>query len=152
MIRKAGFGDAKDVLKLIDGLAKYEKLDPPTEEAKSRLIQHGWPTDGSSPRFEVLLAIDDATGSAVGYAVTFETYSTFLAQPTLYLEDIFVLPAFRGQGHGKALLNTLIERARDHGYGRLEWVVLDWNKSARDFYESLGAGYMQEWLHYRITV
>ena len=75
-----------------------------------------------------------------------------MAQPTLYLEDIFVLPAFRGQGHGKALLNTLIERARDHGYGRLEWVVLDWNKSARDFYESLGAGYMQEWLHYRITV
>jgi GNAT superfamily N-acetyltransferase len=152
MIRIAKRQDADIVCSLIDGLADYEKLERPTPEAKARLKEHGWPEDGSAPRFSVLLAIDDASETPVGYAITFETYSTFLAQPTLYLEDIFVLPGHRGHGHGKALLTTLIESAKTQGYGRVEWVVLDWNTSARAFYESLGAGYMSEWLHYRIPL
>src|SRR5258708_22118007 len=105
-IRKAERADANALIELISALAQYEKLDPPTEDARQRLIEHGW---SESPKFEVWLA--EAEGKAVGYTISFETYSTFLARPTLYLEDIFVLPQFRNSGIGYALFKNLAQLA-----------------------------------------
>jgi len=92
-----------------------------------------------------------ADGLPVGYAIVFETYSTFLARPTLYLEDLFVLPAFRGQGAGRALFETMADLAVERGCGRMEWVCLDWNRNAQAFYERVGARHMTEWYPYRLT-
>src|SRR3989442_15751231 len=100
IVRRAILADAETVLNLITQLAHYEKLNPPDEEARARLLEDGW---GNSPRFEAWLA--EADGLPVGYAIVFETYSTFLARPTLYLEDIFVLPEHRGKGAGYALFH-----------------------------------------------
>ena len=145
-VRRAILADAETVLNLITQLAHYEKLDPPDESARARLLEDGW---GDSPRFEAWLAEID--GIPVGYAIVFETYSTFLARPTLYLEDIFVLPAFRRRGIGQALLRHTIQLAHERGCGRMEWTCLDWNTKAQAAYERLGARCMREWLLYRLT-
>lgn len=140
--------DAPALLKLIRALAEFEKLSPPDAEAEARLIEDGF---GPRPRFEAWLAWVEGTAEPVGYAVLFETYSTFLARPTLYLEDIFVLPEFRGGGLGKAFLRHCIRLAYERGCGRVEWTCLDWNTTAQCFYERLGARRMKEWFLYRLT-
>jgi GNAT superfamily N-acetyltransferase len=152
LIRVADASDAETVLGLIDALADYEELARPTEDARGRLKAHGWPIDGSRPLYTAWLSIDDSTGEAAGYAITFITYSTFLARPTMYLEDLFVLPEFRRAGHGKALIQKVVECARESDCGRVEWVVLDWNTSAQEFYQGMGASHLTEWLHYRLTL
>ena len=144
-VRRAEREDADDLIALITELAHYEKLDPPDEEARRRLLEHGW---GDAPRFEAWIAILD--GLAVGYAVLFETYSSFLARPTLYLEDIFVLPDHRTRGVGYRLFREVARQAVERGCGRMEWVCLDWNRAGLSFYERIGARHLSEWMTFRL--
>ncbi|MGA7732651.1 MAG: GNAT family N-acetyltransferase [Chloroflexia bacterium] len=144
-VRKAEAGDADLLIGLILGLAEFEKLPPPDEEAQRRLVKDAF---GSHPRFEVFLA--EIEGRVAGYAFTFETYSTFLALPTLYLEDLFVLPEYRGRKVGYALMLYLASEAVRRGCGRMEWVVLDWNTHAQEFYKRLGARHLDDWYYYRL--
>lgn len=144
-IRSATVGDLPTLTRLIDALADYEKLERPDAAARDRLLRDGF---GPTPRFRAYLGNLD--GEPVAYAIAYDTYSSFLARPTLYLEDIFVLPDARGMGLGKAIFRHLIAEARDGGYGRMEWVVLDWNQAAIDFYERLGARRLDEWHTYRL--
>ena len=136
--------DVPRLLDLIDGLADYEKLARPDAEARERLAG-----DAASGRFRTLLA--ELDGQVVGYAIYFFTYSTFLARPTLYLEDIFVLPERRGQGAGKALFRACAAEAVRQECGRMEWQVLDWNQPSIDFYERAGARLQKEWIPCRLT-
>lgn len=145
-IRPATRSDAEVFLSLVDALADYEKLDRPSPDARERLVRDGF---GAEPRFQPYLA--ELDGRTVGYAITFPTYSSFLALPTFYLEDLFVLPEARGAGVGKALFRHLAAEAVRQGCGRMEWVVLDWNQLAIDFYERLGATRLREWHTYRLT-
>jgi len=145
-VRRARPDEAQVLLQLILGLAEYEKLDPPDEAAQQRLVRDIF---GEKPRLEAWLVFAD--GEAAGYALVFETYSSFLALPTLYLEDIFVKPEFRGCGAGKAMFLRLVEEAARRGCGRMEWVVLDWNQPALDFYEHFGARRLNEWITMRLT-
>ena len=145
-IRPAQRADAPALLELIVALANFEKLAPPDAEAQRRLVEDAF---GDRPRFESWLAFWE--GTAVAYAITFETYSSFLARPSLYLEDIFVLPEFRGRGIGSALLRRCIRTAHERGCGRMEWTCLDWNTKAQATYEQLGARRMKEWFLYRLT-
>jgi GNAT superfamily N-acetyltransferase len=145
-VRKAEKQDAASLLGLIDALAEYEKLDPPDPAAKQRLIVDVF---GNTPRLEAYLAFRE--GEAIGYALILESYSSFLALPTLYLEDVFVLKEFRKFKAGLALFLTVNELAKERGCGRLDFVVLDWNSSAQEFYKQLGAKYLPEWQLYRLT-
>jgi GNAT superfamily N-acetyltransferase len=104
---------------------------------------------GPKPAAEVLIAW--AGPEAVGFAVYFQNYSTFLGRPGIYLEDLFVLPQWRRQGHGRRLLAEIARIAMERSCGRLEWAVLDWNEPALQFYRSLGAKAMDEWTVYRLT-
>lgn len=146
MIRLATPTDLPAIIRLIRALADYEKLSHQVVIEEARLREHLF---GPKPYAEVLLAEDG--GQVVGYALFFHTYSTFLAQPSLYLEDLFVLPEQRGHGHGKALLAQLARLAVERGCGRFEWMVLDWNTPAIQFYESLGAAVSPEWKLCRMT-
>ena len=147
-IRRATRSDAEELLKLIVALAEFEKLPPPDAAAQQRLVNDGF----SEPaRFESWLAFWDGAKQPVAYAFLFETYSSFLARPTLYLEDIFVLPAFRRKGIGSALLRHCIQMAHQRGCGRMEWTCLDWNTKAQAAYKQLGAHQMNEWFLYRMT-
>jgi GNAT superfamily N-acetyltransferase len=146
VIRRAERQDAQLLLDLITALAHYEKLEPPDAGARQRLIEDGW---GDRPRYAAWLA--ELHGRAVAYAIVFETYSTFLAQPTLYIEDIFVLPDYRRNGVGGALFRRLVQEAVDQGCGRMEWVCLDWNQPGLEFYEKLGARRLGEWVTFRLT-
>jgi GNAT superfamily N-acetyltransferase len=101
------------------------------------------------PRIECHLGEHD--GQPAGYAFVFESYSSFLALPTLYLEDLFVLPAYRSKRVGYALFTAMVRLAHDRGCGRMEWTVLDWNRLAIDFYRRLGATHMQQWHLYRLV-
>ena len=153
-IRRADRSDAKTLLRLVCALADYEKLDRPTAEAQTRLMRDGWPSVGE-PRFQSWLAeAADANGAveAVGYAITFFTYSSFLARRTLYIEDIFILPERRREGIGTALFDALVVEAQAQGCGRMEWVVLDWNTSAQQFYQNLGAAHLEDWQYYRLPI
>lgn len=145
LIRKAQRGDGEVLLSLIDALANYEKLPRPDAAARDRLLQD---TFGDRRRIEVFLA--ELAGKPVGYAIIFETYSSFLALPSLYLEDIFVLSDYRGRQVGYRLFLHCVEEAHRRGCGRMEWAVLDWNRPAIDFYERFGARQMKEWLCYRL--
>ena len=145
-IEPATVDDVPIILEMIRGLAEYEKLADTviaTEEALRRTLF------GPRPFAEVLLAFDAA--EPVGFALFFPNYSTFLAKPGLYLEDVFVKPHARGHGIGLALLKRLAAIARDRDYGRMEWSVLDWNESAIGFYKKLGAVLMEEWRICRMT-
>ena len=139
-------GDVPTILALIRELAEYEKLLDRVEATEQRLRETLF---GPRPYAEVLIARLD--GQPVGYALFFHNYSTFLARPGLYLEDVYVRPAFRKRGVGKALLREVARVARARGCGRLEWSVLDWNQPSIDFYLSLGARPMGEWTTYRMT-
>jgi GNAT superfamily N-acetyltransferase len=131
---------------LIRALAEYERLEPPDAGAGARLIEHGF---GSRPRFEAYLAAME--GVDVGYAIVFETYSTFLARPSLYVEDLFVRPEARRQGVGAALLRYLATEAVTRGCGRMEWTVLDWNELAQRVYRRIGAQMLDKWRLCRLT-
>ncbi len=145
IIRQATRKDGKALLHLIDALANFEKLDRPTRSARRRLLLGAF---GKKKRFDALLA--ESNGKAIGYAVFFETYSSFLALPTLYLEDIFVLPEYRRQNVGLQLFKKCVSEAKRRGCGRMEWMVLDWNRNAIRFYDRLGARQLREWLPFRL--
>ncbi|HEX2092217.1 MAG TPA: GNAT family N-acetyltransferase [Longimicrobiaceae bacterium] len=145
-VRSAGPADVETFLTLVDALADYEKLDRPTPEARERLLRDAF---GPNPRIQVHLL--EREGRAVGYTITLETYSSFLALPTLYLEDLFVLPEARRLGVGRAAFRFLAGEALRRGCGRMEWQVLDWNQLAIDFYEELGARRLSQWYTYRLT-
>ena len=138
-------GDVPSILALIRELAEYEKLSDRVSATEASLRRDLF---GPRPYAEVLMGRLDLT--TVGYALFFHSYSTFLGKPGLYLEDVYVQPAARGMGVGKALLRGVARTARDRNCGRIEWSVLDWNKPSIDFYLSLGAVPMDEWTMYRL--
>jgi GNAT superfamily N-acetyltransferase len=144
-VRKLRPPDVPRLLGLIDGLADYEKLDRPDAAARERLAADA---AADPPRFSTLLAEID--GQVVGYAIFFFTYSTFRARPTLYLEDVFVLPERRGQGAGVALFRACAREAVARGCARMEWQVLAWNTPSIEFYDRLGARHQADWLPYRL--
>src|SRR5438552_17662732 len=148
VLRRAVRQDAPALIELICALAQFEKLAPPNSEEQRRLIEDGF---GERPRFEAWLGFWQDGPAPVGYAVFFETYSTFRATPTLYLEDIFVLPEYRRRGIGSALLRHCIQLAHDRGCARMEWTCLDWNTKAQQVYQRIGARQLAEWYLYRLT-
>ena len=135
-----------DFISLINALADYEHLSRPDVAAIERLRRDAL---GPQPRFEAALAMN-AAGVAVGYATWFHTYSTFLAKPTIYLEDLFVREDARESGAGSALFEHVRTLGANRGCGRMEWQVLDWNTLAREFYHRRQATWMKEWLLYRV--
>jgi len=145
-IRRGQARDAAVILGLIRGLAEYEGLAHEVEATIGRVRRHGF---GRRRYFETLICRRD--GRPVGFALYFFTYSTFLARPSLYLEDLFVRPEERGNGAGKALLKALARIAVARGCGRMEWTVLDWNRPAIGFYLRLGARLRKEWILTRLT-
>lgn len=146
VIRPLTDDDIPAFLDLIGALADYEHLPRPDADARSRLAADA---RAQPATFQVLLAHLD--GVVVGYALFFMTYSTFLARPTLYLEDLFVQPEFRSRGAGTALFRHCAWLAVQRGCGRMEWQVLDWNAPALAFYEAQGAHRLAEWLPCRLT-
>ena len=133
-------------LYLIDKLAKYEKLIPPNKKAKIQLRKDGL---SKKPKYEAYIGkIDD---KYVGYVIFFMTYSSILAKPTLYLEDIFVLKEHRNAGIGQKLFNFIVSKAKERDCGRIEWHVLSWNQLGIKFYEKNNAKQLSNWLLYRLT-
>jgi GNAT superfamily N-acetyltransferase len=145
-IRRAARGDAGTIFGLVRGLAEYERLAHEVTATPGRLRRHGF---GRRRYFETLLCFRGRV--AVGFALYYFTYSTFAGRPTLYLEDLFVVPAARGEGAGRALLRALARIAVRRGCGRMEWTVLDWNRPSIRFYEALGARLRKEWVLTRLT-
>ena len=145
-IRRATIDDVPVILELIRALAIYERAPnevTATEETLAEILF------GKKPAAEVLLTFENKT--AVGFAVFFHNFSTWLGRPGLYLEDLFVKPEHRGKGYGRALLIHLAKIARERNCGRFEWAVLDWNEPAIQFYRKLGAKPMDEWTVFRLT-
>jgi GNAT superfamily N-acetyltransferase len=138
--------DVPLMLELIRGLATYEKLEDQMIATEAILRESLFGKAGGA---EAVIARVD--GKAAGFALYFHNFSTWLGRRGLYLEDLFVLPSFRGHGVGKALLVYLAGIAVSRECGRFEWQVLDWNQSARDFYENLGARAVPGWVNYRVT-
>jgi GNAT superfamily N-acetyltransferase len=145
-IRIASEADVPLILTFIRDLARYEKLEDKvvaTEESLRATLF------GNRPFAEVLIAEEDETPA--GFAIFFHNYSTFLARPGIYLEDLFVKPEMRGRGYGRALLARLAAIANERGCGRVEWAVLDWNAPSIAFYKSLGAVPLDDWIIFRLT-
>lgn len=145
-LRPATAGDVPTILRCIRGLAEYERLTHACVATEDLLLESLF---GPDPAAHVTLALDGETPA--GFALWFRNYSTFLARPGIYLEDLFVFPEFRGRGLGRRLLESLACTAVDRGYGRLEWAVLDWNVDAIRFYESVGAIPKSEWTTYQVS-
>lgn len=145
-IRPGELADVPLIAELIRGLARYEKLEHEVVMTEEKLTDSLF---GDRRYAETIIAEED--GEPVGFALFFHNYSTFLAQPGIYLEDLFVLPDRRAGGVGRALLERLAQIAVERGCGRLEWAVLDWNEPAIGFYERLGARPNSEWTVYRLT-
>jgi len=145
-IRKASPDDIPLILQFIRELAEYEKAPEQAVATAEDIRRDGFTPN---PKFRVLIA--EWEGEAAGFALFFYHYSTWVGQPTLFLEDLFVRPRFRGRGIGKALLLRLARMAVEEGCGRFEWQVLDWNTPAIEFYRSLGAKVMREWLTMRVS-
>jgi GNAT superfamily N-acetyltransferase len=145
-LRFAAASDVPLILDFIRALADYERLSDQCVATEDALREHLF---GPRPAAEVLLAFEGE--EAAGFALFFTNFSTFLARPGIYLEDLFVKPEFRGRGIGKALLIALAKLAVERGCGRLEWSVLDWNTPSIEFYKSLGAVPMDEWTVFRVT-
>jgi len=145
-IRGATVADVPVILELIRALATYERAPNEVTATEQGLTEVLF---GQKPAAEVLLAFENET--AVGFAVFFHNFSTWLGRPGLYLEDLFVGPEHRGKGYGRALLIHLAKIARDRGCGRMEWAVLDWNEPAIEFYRKLGAKPLDEWTVFRLT-
>lgn len=156
VLRPATPADADAVCTLILELADYEKMRDEAHTTPAAIREALDPPPGA-PRLDVLLAFPDGTGAAapagdaVGFALFFPVYSTFEAGWSLYLEDLYVRPEHRGTGTGLALLRTVAQEAVRRGAARLDWVVLDWNRPAIDFYERLGARAMDEWTGMRLS-
>lgn len=145
-LRTATVDDVPLILRCIRGLAEYERLAHECVATEELLHESLF---GASPAAQVVLAMSGR--EPAGFALWFRNYSTFLARPGIYLEDLFVFPEYRGRGIGRRLLQHLAQLAVRKGYGRLEWAVLDWNADAIRFYESLGAVPMSDWTTYRVT-
>jgi GNAT superfamily N-acetyltransferase len=144
-VRPLGAADVPRLLELIDGLADYEKLPRPDPAARERLAADAL---ANPPHFQTLLA--EVEGAIVGYAIYFFTYSTFRARPTLYLEDVFVMPEHRGKGAGLALFRECARQAVLQDCARMEWQVLAWNEPSIAFYQRLGARHLDDWLPFRL--
>jgi GNAT superfamily N-acetyltransferase len=146
MIRPATAADARTICRLIRELADYEELTHELLLDDAQLADHLF---GPCPYAEALLAEDDE--QVVGFALFFHSYSTFVGKPGMYLEDLFVMPDFRGRGHGKALFQAVARVAVERGCGRMEWAALNWNQPSIDFYKSFGAEPMSGWTTFRLT-
>ena len=145
-IVRAGVDDVPVILELIRGLAEYEKLSHQVTATEDQLRETLF---GARPAADVLLAWKG--DECVGFALFFPNYSTFLAKPGVFLEDLYVKPEWRGKGIGQALLACVAQVALKRGCGRMEWEVLDWNAPAIGFYKNLGAEPMDDWTKYRLT-
>lgn len=150
-IRFAKPSDANDILKFVNALAVYEKLEHEVVATSDDFIKNLF---GPKPFAEVIFL--EVNNQKVGFALFFHTFSTFLGKPGIYLEDLFVLPEKRGQSYGKILLSFIAQLALERDCGRLEWSVLDWsvldwNTPAIDFYKSLGTQSMEGWVGQRLT-
>ena len=144
-IRPAEEKDCGIILEFIRGLAEYERMSDQVVATEELLRE--WIFE--KKKAEVLFVCEGE--KPVGFALFFHNFSTFLGRAGIYLEDLFVFPAYRGKGYGKALLKRLAQITVERGCGRLEWACLDWNKPSIDFYLSLGAVPMEEWTVYRLT-
>jgi GNAT superfamily N-acetyltransferase len=144
IVRRARPEDAPAIFALVEELARYERMAPPTPEARERLRADAF------GRGRVELWVAEREGRVVAYAATFETYSTFLARPLLYLEDLFVTATARRRGVARALLAHLARETLRRGCARLAWTVLDWNRDAQAFYDGLGARRQAQWLPYAL--
>ena len=145
-LRPATPGDVPVILACIRALAEYERLAHECVATEALLHESLF---GDRPSAEVVLAFSGE--EPAGFALWFESYSTFLARPGIYLEDLFVYPPFRGRGLGRLLLRHLARVAVERGYGRVEWSVLDWNVDAIGFYRSLGAELLDDWRRCRLA-
>jgi|SRR5687767_1127649 GNAT superfamily N-acetyltransferase len=145
-IQPATEADVPLILRLIKALAEYERLGHEVVATETMVRESLF---GPVPHAQAVIARIEE--DAVGFAIWFSTYSTFLSRPGIYLEDLFVLPDWRGKGVGRALLRHLARTAVERGCGRIEWSVLDWNETAIRFYRSIGARAMDEWTVYRLT-
>lgn len=137
--------DTELILKFIKDLARYEKME--NEVVATKELLEEWLFE--KEKAEVIFALSD--GKEIGFALFFHNFSTFLGRAGIYLEDLYVMPEYRGKGYGKAILKKLAEIAIERGCGRLEWWCLNWNKPSIDFYLSLGAEPMKDWTVYRIS-
>jgi GNAT superfamily N-acetyltransferase len=133
------------ILRLVRDLAEYERAPQAVVATEQDFLRHGF---GETPRYSVLLAEEE--GQVAGFALWFFTFSTWLGKPGLYLEDLFVRPELRGRGIGKAMMIELARIAVREDCGRFEWAVLDWNQPSIEFYRSLGARLMEEWVVCRL--
>jgi GNAT superfamily N-acetyltransferase len=145
-IRFAVAEDVPLILRFIQGLAEYERLTHEVTATEEMLRETLF---GARRMAEVL--VGDYQGQPVGFALFFHNFSTFLGRPGIYLEDLFVIPAMRGRGFGRALLTYLAKLATERNCGRLEWAVLDWNEPSIKFYKKLGAVPMEDWTVFRLT-
>jgi len=144
-IRLAQPEDCNTILQFIRLLAEYEHMSDQVVATEASLNK--WLFE--EHKAEVLIA--EHAGKAVGFSLFFSNFSTFLGRPGIYLEDLFVLPEYRGRGIGRALLRRLAQLTLQRGYGRLEWACLDWNTPSIEFYRHLGAQSMDDWTTYRLT-
>jgi GNAT superfamily N-acetyltransferase len=144
VIRKGRKADAKDFMGLVLALAKFEHLDPPSDAGRRRLVEDVF----EKRRINLFVAAEGRR--LLGYALYFYTYSSFLAKPSLYLEDLFVVEEHRKRGVGFGLFKRCVDEAVAKGCGRMEWAVLTWNDKALRFYEKLGARRLSEWYVYRL--
>lgn len=148
-IAAAVAADVPDLHRLVRGLAEFERLGDMCVSTEADLAQALF---GPRPAAEALIArLEENPEVAAGFALFFQTYSTFLGRPTLWLEDLFVRPENRGAGLGRQLLVALAQLACERGCGRFEWAVLDWNREAIRFYETLGARVLPDWRIARVT-
>ena len=145
-IRPARREDVALILRFIRALAVYEREPDAVVATEETLLTHGF---GPNPYFHCLIA--ELDGSPAGFAFYFFDYSTWLGAPGLYLEDLFVDPAFRGLGLGRALLERLAQIALERGCARIKWEVLDWNTTAVDFYRAMGAEFLDTWRNVRLS-
>lgn len=146
ILRLAQPEDCDVLFELIKGLAEYEKLTDAVTGSAAQLKEHLF---GDKKYAEVILA--ETNGETTGFALFFHNYSTFLTQPGIYLEDLFVLKQYRQKGIGKALLTKLASIAVERNCGRLEWSVLNWNEPAKAFYRHMGADILEDWQICRVT-
>lgn len=145
-IRNIRKKDSDELIRLINELAQFEKLKPPSKQAQKRLLDAVF-----SKKSGIRVLVAEIGKEMTGYAFYFFTFSTFLAKPTLYLEDIYISEKFRRSGIGKKMFKELIKIAKENKCGRLELMVLDWNINALRFYEKFGAENLINWKFYRIT-
>ena len=146
-VRPGQLEDVPLIAELIRGLARYENLEHEVVMTEEKLTDSLF----GDRRYAETLIAEEEDGKPVGFALFFHNYSTFLAQPGIYLEDLFVLPEHRGGGAGRALLERLAQLAVERGCGRLEWAVLDWNTPSIRFYQKLGAKLRRQWILTRLT-